>query len=353
MWFPGWPCFSVLHVFYLVYCETFGPLPAPQPGPFSWRWCLKMQGECCMIVGRKTPTLTGDTASTAFLFFLNFYLAKRMIGFFNMRMSLWAKTIIDSSSKISVIGSLAVIVLLNTVGVALFEFQSADDNHASTAINLVQISEGLLLILGLTLLGTVLLIRISAENPQIPRLTTRTVVFFTGAGMFTMTSQLVRMASSFGIWTADNTRSTAILSKPTYYITGMGFEIMTIVLYTSTRIDLLFSSVPSLGPFRMPRPTTAASSRSLSDTPLRMNPILTKSSRSGSLPLTDYSFTDIVSTPMDSDRPGSGREQRIETTVTNGIDDAKGQNGLFISIHRTFSISSQRMSTITPHSSRG
>lgn len=267
MRFPGLLCSFVLHVFYLVHCVIFGPFSITQPGPFSWHWCLRMQGEYCTTHGRekrRNLTLSNDTfASTAILFCLNFYMAKRMITFFNVRMSLWSKAFVESFSTASVIVYLSVVVVLNTAGVALFEFKPSESNHVSTAISLVQISAGFLFLLGLLLLGTVLSVRVSAESPKVPRLTARTVVFFTGVGLLTVVAQLVRFVSSFYIWkdNSANTRSEAILSKPDYYITGMGLEILVMVLYASARIDLLFALTPSLTSMTNPSSTKSASSR--------------------------------------------------------------------------------------------
>lgn len=271
-----------------------------------------------------------------------------MIGFFNMRISLWAKKVLDSFSQTSVIVYLAVVFLLNTVGVALFVFQFSSRNGTLMAINLVQASAGLNLILGVALLGAVLLIRMSAENHDTPRLVAKTVVFFTGAALFTITL-LVRMLSSFYIWkTASTKASETILSKPTYYITGMGFEILPIVLYASTRADLLFASTPSLASSKRPRLTTADSFRSFFDNSLRMNSVVVKGNKSTSAPTTVTSLTDASTSPLDSESISSSQGQGAEGRFRHESEDSR--NGMFISIQRTFSISSQKM--IVPHSNK-
>lgn len=266
-----------------------------------------------------------------------------MIGFFNLRMSLWAKTVIESCSKISVTVYLALVFLLNTVGVVVFEFKTGSESDASTAISLVQTSAALLLILGLILIGTVLLIGLTADYSHVPRLTARTVVFFIGAGLFTMTAHLVRMASSVYIWkNTKDTVSDAILSKPTYYVTGMGFEILTMILYASMRIDLLFATAPSLASIKIPRPTTAESSKSFYDDPLRTNSVVIKSGRSGSLP-TIESLTDTGSMLLERDSLGLDKEQGVGGTNKHGSEDSR--NGMVIAIQRSFSISSQKKTT--------
>lgn len=269
-----------------------------------------------------------------------------MIGFFKIQMSLWAKTTIESVSRISVIAYLALVFLLNSGGVALFEFDTSNSDSAFTASSLVEASACLLFILILILLGAVLLVSLSVQKPDTPRLRAKTAVFFIGAGLFTLT-QLVRMASSFYIWKiATDAGSEAILSKPTYYSTGMGFEILIVVLYASTRIDLLFAPAPSLVSLKDTKPVTAESFRSFSENPLRMNSVVIKGSRSGSVPLTEYSVSEGSSTPVDRDSISSRQGAGNEGSNQNG--DTELRNGMFISIQRTFSISSQKLPA-APH----
>lgn len=280
------------------------------------------------------------------LFFLNFYLAKRMISFFKIQMSLWAKTTIESASRISVIVYLALVFLLNTGGVGIFEFNASNSDRASTASSLVEASACLLFILILMLLGAVLLVILSVDKPDTPRLGAKMAVFFIGVGLFTI-NQLVHMASSFYIWKiANDSGSEAILSKPAYYATGMGFEILIIVLYASTRIDLLLAPAPSLASVKTTKPNTAESFKSFAENPLRMNSVMIKGSRSGSAPLTEYSVSEGSSTPVDRDSIGSSQVLGNEGPNTNGDDEVR--NGMFISIQRTFSISSQKLPAV-PH----
>ncbi|KAJ4393180.1 hypothetical protein N0V93_002387 [Gnomoniopsis smithogilvyi] len=259
-----------------------------------------------------------------------------------MRVSLRAKSILNSTlSTTSVIVCLAVFALLNTIGVTIFVFQSSSRNGASTASNLVEASAGLQLILGVLLLGAVLVVRMSVNKHDTPRLLAKTVVFFTGAGLCTL-SQLVRMASSFYIWKSANIQSSDfVLSKPIYYITGMGFELLAIILYASMRVDLLFASAPSLAPSKTSRLTTADSFRSFLDHPLRMNSVVIKGNRSVSVPTTEYSLTDASTSPLDYESSGSSRGQGSDGRTRHGSGDSR--NGMFISIQRTFSISSQKM----------
>lgn len=280
------------------------------------------------------------------LFFLNFYLAKRMIGFFKMQMSLWAKTTIETVSRNSVIASLALVFLLNTAGVAIFEFKPLNSDSASTASSLVEASACLFFVLILILLGAVLFVGLSAQKPDTPRLGAKTAVFYIGAGLFTLT-QLVRMAASFYIWKDANEAGTeAILSKPAYYATGMGFEVLVIVLYASTRIDLLFAPAPSLASIKTPKSTIADSIKSFAGNPLRMNSVVIKRSNSGSVPLTDYSASEGSTTPRDTDSINSNQGVENEGPNKTGDDDLR--SGMFISIQRTFSISSQKVTGV-PH----
>lgn len=272
-----------------------------------------------------------------------------MVGFFKIQMSLWAKTTIESVSRNSFIAYLALVFLLNSGGVALFEFNTSNSDSASTASSLVEASACLLFILNLILLGAVLLVSLSVEKPDTPRLGAKTAVFFIGAGLFTIT-QLVRMASSFYIWRITNDAgSEAILSKPSYYATGMGFEILIIVLYASTRIDLLFAAAPSLTSLKTPEPNTVESFKSFSGNPLRMNSVVIKGTRSGSVPLAEYSVSEGSSTPVDRDSISSSQGIGNEGPNQNGEDELR--NGMFISIQRTFSISSQKLPAV-PHNDK-
>lgn len=281
------------------------------------------------------------------LFILNFYLAKRMIGFFKLQMSLWAKTTIKTSSRNTVIAFLALVFIVDTAGVAVFEFTPLNSDSAMTASSLVEASACLFFVLILILFGAVLLVSLSAQKPDTPRLGAKTAVFFIGAGLFTLT-QLVRMAASFYIWKDANGGGTeAILSKAAYYATGMGFEVLIIVLYASTRVDLLFAPAPSLASIKTPKSNAVDSFKSFAGNPLRMNSVVIKGSSSGSVPLTEYSVSEGSITPKDWDSINSN-EQGVESEGPSKTGDDDLRNGMFISIQRTFSISSQKMAAV-PH----
>lgn len=304
---------------------------------------------------------TKPLPSTVLLFLVNFHLTKRMVGLFNIRLSLWARAVVDSSLTISVMVLFAVIFVLNTIGVASFEFTSFNAQAATTDISLVQTSAALLFILGLSFVGAVLLVRVSADRPRVDRLTAKTFVFFAGAGVITMSSHLIRTASTFFIWKSNAGVSPVILSKGLYYITGFGFETLLLALYAAMRIDVLFTSpVPSTLNTPLGRSGTPAKARAVTEGPLRMNPILTGDGHDGRWgPWAQphdprYSPTLVGSLSRDHDSASSFKE-RMEGSIESGeIDpeDWRSSKNMFIAIHRTFSVSSKRLSTLT-QSSRG
>lgn len=261
-------------------------------------------------------------------------------------MSLWGKTLVESGATVSMFTSLGLALLLNGIGDALFVFKE-DGSNASTAATLVQVSAVLLLLVGLASLGCVLGVRVSTERPRIPRLGTKMAVLFVGAGLFTMISHLVRLASTFYVWKPSDSMSDAILSKPVYYISGMGLEICALILYAFMRIDLLFSSAPTLA---LAAPSLTSTSRtrlglSSAEGPLRLNPVL-KRELSASPQPEHFSLARSTSSPpqMDRESLGSEKERTSEEMVKYGSDDL--QDGMVIEVHRTFSISSQRVTSI-------
>lgn len=304
--------------------------------------------------------------STILLFLLNFHLAKRMVGLFNIQLSLWARAVVDSCLKISVLAMFAVIFLLNTIGVASFEFKSSNLQDATTETSLVQTSAALLFVLGLAFVGSVILVRVSADRPRIDRLIAKTTIFLVGAGLLTMSGHLIRMVATFFIWKPIVGSSTpVILSKAIYYSTGFGFEILIIVLYAVMRVDLLFTSPvgPTLNtPLRRSETPAGSQAVAVSEAPLqlRMNPILTGDGHDGrygpwAQPQdSKYSPARVESRQRDHDSASTLKE-RVEEAMEAGElgpEDWRSSKNMFIAIHRTFSVSSKRLSALT-QSSRG
>lgn len=193
------------------------------------------------------------------MFFLNYRMARRIIVFYNIRLSLWAKSFVDATTKIGVVVSIAAAFILDTVGLVLFVLRPSGGPGPETAIVLVQASAATLLVLGLSLLGAVVGLRAFANQSILEDRGRRmSIVFFTGAGLFTMTSHLVRTAATFFIWKPKDAASEMILSKEMYYSTGFGLEVLTVAFYTAMKIDLLFSK---------PLSPTGASQMEISEAP--------------------------------------------------------------------------------------
>lgn len=284
--------------------------------------------------------------SSLVLFFLNFYLARRLIVSFNLRMSLWGKTIVESCVSISIFVSLGLVFLLNAIGDAIFVFKDGGSN-ASAAATLAQSSAILLLLFDLAVMGSVLGVRISTDRPHIPRLGVKMVVLFVGAGLFTIISHLVRLASTFHIWKASTSISDAVLSKPLYYVSGIGLEILILILYATMRIDLLFSSAPTLA-------TTAPSLRSTSrsrlgqtvpEGPLRLNPVGRRELSESSQPR-QVSLARATPSPAAMGRMGYSSEKERSSVEVKSLRSDDSQEIMFIEVHRTFSISSQRVESL-------
>lgn len=178
---------------------------------------------------------------TCILFFLNYRMARRMISFYNIRLSLWARTVVDSTTRNSVLASVAVAFALNTTGVALFILHGSTAQETLIAAHLVQAGAAVLLALGLSFLGVVALLRFFADHPKAAHCRVKTIVFFTGAGVLTMSSHLVRTATTFFVWKPLDPASAVVLSKIVYYSTGFGIEVLIVALYTVMKVDLLFS----------------------------------------------------------------------------------------------------------------
>lgn len=280
-------------------------------------------------------------------------MAKHMVGLFNVRLSLWAKSVVDSSTRIAVLVSLAVTFLLNSVGVGLFEFTK---NGAKAASTLVQASEALLLILGLSLLGAVVFVRFSADRPRIDRLVANMFVFFMGAGLLTITSQSIRLAAAFFIWKPFREGTGIILSKPMFYASGWAVDILMVAFYALVRADILFGPPAPVTSVSEPkRPAAGAlikvESREL---PLRMNPIRTVYGDDGR-------YGPWTTAPDDTYHSAGLGSTRIVTSVAKdrfsvesvplkdveSAEPVSTRRSMFIAISRTFSVSSNRKSSAT------
>lgn len=193
-----------------------------------------------------------------------------MIGFYNVRLSLWARSVVDSFTKIGVILSIAIAFALNAVGLVLFVLgSSSGQGPAVAAPILVQASAAVVLLLDLSFLGAVVLLRVSADHPIIDRCGEKSVVFFVGAGLFTTTSHFVRMAATLFIWRPTDATSTIILSKTMYYSAGFGVEVVTVAFYIAMKIDLLFSKpLPPTWASRPKMHNAPTATRTVSEVPI-------------------------------------------------------------------------------------
>lgn len=284
-----------------------------------------------------------------------------MVGFFNVRLSLWARSVLTWWAKISVFVVLGTVFLLNTVGVALFVFQPANDQSESNSPRLVEAGAVLLILFGLAVAASVVVAKVMAHHPRIDRIMAKTVVLCIGAGLL-MLGQAVRLTASFFIWQPSNNASAVILSKPVFYATGWGFDILILVFYAITRIDILFS--PPL-PFALIAPprrngTRRAIDSSGSGGSVPLNPFVSpmeenveSNSRQGRRPASpirspsQHSDTlslekSVLSVTPERESPGIRSGNPSDGSTNTGQPEARN---LFIAVHRTFSVSSKRLSS--------
>lgn len=218
---------------------------------------------------------------------MNFLLTNRLVRLFDLRSSLWTRSIIASVVKYAMAVACSLVILLHVLGAGLHEFNRNAGEVEQSGARLLQASTGLLMITGFIFLVVVLAASTAANRTRVEQFTARMTVYFIGAGALTMTSQIARFASTFTIWQPADQTSIGILSKPVYYITGFGMSVSIIILYAASRIDFLFgksstsngrsSPQPSQGEQRV-KPMALKPSRG---SPLRLNPILTPTGDDG------------------------------------------------------------------------
>lgn len=182
----------------------------------------------------------------------------------------------------------SLVILLHVLGAGLHEFNRNAGEIEQSGARLLQASTGLLMITGFIFLVVVIAASTAANRSRVEDFTARMTVFFIGAGVLTMTSQIARFASTFTIWQPTDQTSIGILSRPVYYITGFGMSISIIVLYAASRIDLLFGKSSTSNGRSSPQPSQAEKwgapttlKPKLRDSPLRLNPILTPTGDDG------------------------------------------------------------------------
>lgn len=182
----------------------------------------------------------------------------------------------------------SLVILLHVLGAGLHEFNRNAGEIELSGARLLQASTGLLMITGFIFLVVVVAASTAANRSRVEEYTARMTVYFIGAGVLTMTSQIARFASTFTIWQPTDQVSIGILSRPVYYITGFGMSISIIVLYAAARIDLLFGKMPSSNGRSTPQPSlnekldaSTTLKPKLRESPLRLNPILTPTGHDG------------------------------------------------------------------------
>lgn len=219
---------------------------------------------------------------------MNFLLTKRLVRLFDLRSPLWTRSIIASVVKYAMATACTLVILLHVIGAGLHEFNRNAGEIEQSGARLLQASTGLLMITGFIFLVVVLAASTAANRSRVEEYTARMTIFFIGAGVLTMTSQIARFASTFTIWQPTDQVSIGILSRPVYYITGFGMSVSIIVLYAAARIDLLFGKMPTSNGRSTPQPPQAEKwgapmtlKPKLRDSPLRLNPILTPTGDDG------------------------------------------------------------------------
>lgn len=219
---------------------------------------------------------------------MNFLLTKRLVRLFDLRSSLWTRSLIASAVKYAMVIACTLVILLHVIGAGLHEFNRNAGEIEQSGARLLQASTGLLMITGFVFLVVVLAASTAANISRVEDFTARMTVYFIGAGVLTMTSQIARFASTFIIWQPTDQASIGILSRPVYYITGFGMSVSIIVLYAAARIDLLFGKMPTSNGRSSPQPSQAEKwgapttvKPKLRESPLRLNPILTPTGDDG------------------------------------------------------------------------
>lgn len=222
------------------------------------------------------------------MFTVNFLLTKRLVRLFDLRSSLWTRSIIASVVKYAMAIACSLVILLHVIGAGLHEFNRNAGEIEQSGARLLQASTGLLMITGFIFLVVVVAASTAANHSRVEEYTARITVFFIGAGILTMTSQIARFASTFTIWQPTDQPSIGILSRPVYYITGFGMSISIIVLYAAARIDQLFGKMPTSNGRTSPQPSKTEQLEApmtlkpkLRESPLRLNPILTPTGHDG------------------------------------------------------------------------
>ena len=222
------------------------------------------------------------------MFTVNFLLTKRLVRLFDLRSSLWTRSLVASAAKYAMVFACSLVILLHVIGAGLHEFNGSAGEIGQPGARLLQASTGLLMITSFVFLVVVLAASTAANISRVEDFTARMTVFFIGAGVLTMTSQIARFASTFVIWQPTGQASIAILSRPVYYITGFGMSVAIIVLYAAARIDFLFGKMPASNGRSPPQPSQTEKwgapttlKPKLSKSPLRLNPILTPNGDDG------------------------------------------------------------------------
>lgn len=276
-----------------------------------------------------------------------------MIGLYNIRLSLWARSVVDSSMRVVVAVSLAVAFILNTVGLALFIVRSSSGPGPAAAVILVQASATVLLLAGLSFFGAVVLLRTFADHAIIKRRKKMSLTFFIGAGLLTTASQLVRTAATFFIWRPLDASAATILSKTVYYSTSFGVEILTVAFYTAMKIDVLFSKP-------LPPTWVASQSGKVSETSIAaptVSGVSTPDIRARDMEdgrhggwassTTLGSIHSAVADPPIKNEP----DIKVESTRADEVDESgdsemnRSSKSMSIAIYRSFSVSSARIST--------
>ncbi|KAI7778782.1 hypothetical protein LA080_001650 [Diaporthe eres] len=232
--------------------------------------------------------LVSESIASVSLFTVNFLLTKRLVRLFDLRSSLWTRSIIASVVKYAMAIACSLVILLHVLGAGLHEFNRNAGEIEQSGARLLQASTGLLMIIGFIFLVVVVAASTAANRSRVEEYTARMTVFFIGAGVLTMMSQISRFASTFTIWQPTDQVSIGILSRPVYYITGFGMSVSIIVLYAAARIDLLFGKMPTSNGRSSPQPSKAEQWEApmtlkpkLRESPLRLNPIWTPTGHDG------------------------------------------------------------------------
>lgn len=268
-----------------------------------------------------------------------------MISFCILQYSLWVRSVVKKVVNTTVSVVLLAVFLLHFISVALVEIQLTSGRKATVEATLYQVSETLSAAIGLLFNLVVLVTMVSTPLADVDRLTLKIFIYILGAGILTLVSQLMRLIAAFMIWKPVTPLSAQLLSKPAYYLSGFGAEVLILILYCFWETNMMAStwdsfrsrckdstkrlSVKLLG--GEPRPQ---SHMSLTGVLRRMSSISSKKGED------DYTNEDLDEPTGPDFRSTIISTSRAENCAMDDENGAGSSKACVITVHREFTVSS-------------